>query len=196
MGLFDLFGKKSAPEDSLPLTESEKWIVATYAIWSEFSNGSWKFIGGFEKNRSNASMARGVLNRDWMVSNVESGKDMVKYLIDNAGKAAAEDGEEKQLRAKKKLAFDYACACNMCGRMYLGGLMERAESMNLAKEAAKKIQQVYGSWEEYGAAYVEGAKLELGCDEGDSCAKQLDDIFAKLSGMAEGPYTVAWNTTL
>lgn len=196
MGLFDLFGKKSAPEDSLPLTDSEKWIVATYAIWSEFSNGSWKFIGGFEKNRSNASMARGVLNRDWVVNNAESGRDMVKYLIDHAGKANAEDGAEAQERAKKKLAFDYACACNMCGRMYLGGFMEREAAMNLAKEAAKKIQESYNSWEEYGAAYVEGAKLELGYNEGDSREKQLDDIFARLSAMADGPYTVAWNTTI
>lgn len=196
MGLFDLFGKKSAPEDSTPLTDSEKWIVATYAIWSEFCNGSWKFIGGFEKNRSNASMARGVLNRDWAVNNAETGKDMVKYLIEHAGKADEEDGAEAQERAKKKLAFDYACACNICGRMYLGGLMDAGESMRLAKEAAERIQESYSSWEEYGAAYVEGAKLELGYEPGDSREKQLDDIWARLSAMPDGPYTVAWNTAL
>lgn len=84
MGLFGLFGgTKSNPADSMPQNDAERWITGIYALWSEYCGGSYKFFGGYEKNRSNASMVRGVLNGDWLVTNKQGVLEMVDYLIDD-----------------------------------------------------------------------------------------------------------------
>lgn len=186
MGLFGLFGKKENedPSVSLPMTEKEKFVVGTYALWSEYCGGSAQYIGGYVKNRSNASMVRGVLNRDWMVNNKDSGVDMVNYILDHAGEDEA---------AQKKLAFDCASACNMCGRMYIGGYLTREEAMELALKAAREIQKHYNSWEEYYQAYIEGTTS--GSNVQDSIAK-FQPILEKVRGMADGPFSVDWNTAL
>lgn len=74
-------GSKSDPVDSIPQNDAEKWAVAAYALWSEYCGGNCKYFGGYEKNRSNASMARGVLNRDWAVTNKQGVAETVDYLI-------------------------------------------------------------------------------------------------------------------
>lgn len=184
MGIFDFFSKNGKQElESLPQNDAERWIIGCYAIWSEYCGGSFKFIGGFKKNRSNASMARGVLSRDWVITNRESGIDMVKFLI-----TVQNNSDDKEC-----LAFQYGCACNITGRMYLGGYITRSEAMDLSKEIARKVQKEYHSWEEYCKAYIEGTKQESGIA---SDTEQFIKIYEELAALQDGPYCTDWNLLL
>lgn len=120
MGLFGLFGKKENedPSVSLPMTEKEKFVVGTYALWSEYCGGSAQYIGGY---------------------------------------------------------------------------LTREEAMELALKAAREIQKHYNSWEEYYQAYIEGTAS--GSNVQDSIAK-FQPILEKVRGMADGPFSVDWNTAL
>lgn len=183
MGLFDLFkGSPKDPAESLPQNDGERWATAAYAMWSEYCGGSYKYFGGYEKNRSNASMARGVLNRDWAVTNKEGVVETVDYLLaekNNAGDQA------------EKAAFHYGCAVNLAARGYLGGYLTRGEMMAETAKAAKVIRAAYHSWEEFATAYIKGVGMESGI--ADKVA-EFETIYQRLSAMPDGPFAVAWET--
>lgn len=185
MGLFGLFGgAKSDPADSIPQNDAEKWVVGIYALWSEYCGGSYKFFGGYEKNRSNASMARGVLNRDWAVTNKQGVLETVDYLIDdknNVGDNAI------------KAAFNYGCAANIAARGYLGGHLTREEMMSASAKVAKVIRAHYHSWEEFARAYIVGVGVGSNVTEKQS---QFTEIYNRISALPDGPYSVAWETPL
>lgn len=183
MGLFGLFGgSKSDPADSMPQNDAEKWVVGIYAMWSEYCGGSYKYFGGYEKNRSNASMARGVLNRDWAVTNKQGVIETVDYLIADKNNA----GDEA-----KKAAFNYGCAANIAARGYLGGHLSREEMMAESAKVAKVIRQHYHSWKEFAEQYIEGVGMESGvADQKENFVK----IYERISALPDGPYTVDWDT--
>lgn len=183
MGFFGLFGgSKSDPADSMPQNDAERWIAGIYALWSEYCGGSYRFFGGYEKNRSNASMARGVLNRDWAVTNKQGVFETVEYLIADKNNA----GEEE-----KKSAFNYGCAANIAARGYLGGHLTREEMMAVSVKVAEVIRARYHSWNEFAQAYIEGVGLESGVAEKQP---EFYRIYDRLSGLPDGPYSVAWET--
>lgn len=185
MGLFGLFGgSKSDPAESVPQNDAEKWTVGVYALWSEYCGGSWKYFGGYEKNRSNASMARGVLNRDWAVTNKQGVMEMVDYLIadkNNSGDEAA------------KAAFNYGCAANIAARGYLGGHLTKEELMYLSAKIADVIRTHYHSWQDFAQKYIEGVALESGIADKQP---EFADIYSRLSALPDGPYSVDWNTPI
>ena len=185
MGLFGLFGgSKNDPADSLPQNDAEKWVVGIYALCSEYCGGSCKFFGGYEKNRSNASMARGVLNRDWAVTNKQGVLETVDYLIDDKNNA----GEEA-----KKAAFNYGCAANIAARGYLGGHLTKEEMMSASAKVAKVIRAHYHSWQEFTQAYIEGVGLESGIADKQP---EFTEIYNRLCAQPDSPYSVAWETPI
>lgn len=185
MGLLDfLMGSKSDPAESLPQNDAEKWTIGIYAMWSEYCGGSYQYFGGFEKNRSNASMARGVLSRDWAITNKQGVLDMVNYLIaeeHNSGDDA------------KKAAFNYGCAANIAARGYLGGHLTKEELMSESVKIAQIIRSHYHSWNEFTEQYIEGVGLESGIADKKP---QFTEICSKLMAMPEGPYSVDWETAI
>ena len=89
-------------------------------------------------------------------------------------------------------AFDYACACNMCGRMFIAGYLTREEAISYATEAAKKIQELCNSWEEYFQLYMIGAA-------GGSNVRDIvpfAEAFQKVVSAPENPFDLDWNTPL
>lgn len=185
MGLLGLFGEsKSDPAESIPQNDAEKWIVGIYALWSEYCGGSYKFFGGYEKNRSNASMARGVLNRDWAVTNKQGVVETIDYLIADKNNA----GDEA-----KKAAFNYGCAANIAARGYLGGHFTKEEMMSESAKVAKVIRAHYHSWQEFAQAYIEGVGLESGIADKQP---EFTRIYNRISALPDGPYTVAWETPI
>lgn len=186
MGFFDFLfgGSKSTPNpaDSVPQNDAERWAVAVYAIWSEFSNGSYKYFGGFEKTESNASMARRVLNRDWLVGSKQSAVEMIDYLLDEKNHVGKDPG---------RIAFDYGCAGNMAARCYLAGFLTREEMMAQAAKVAELIRGRYHSWEEFAKDYIEGVGIELGSADKQNEVRQ---IYQRLVSLPDSPYSVDWNT--
>ncbi len=185
MGFFNR--TKDEPGVTLPLNDAERWIAGTYAIWSEYCGGSYKYLGGYEKTKSNVKMISRVLRGDWMVNDHDSGLEMVQYLLKNAG---PKDGEEGS--GVDTTAFDYACACNMCGRMFIAGYFTREESIAYATEAAKKIQEKYNSWEEYFQAYMIGAAGGSNVDE----IVPFEAAYGKFRDASDSPAQLAWDTKL
>lgn len=182
MGLFNLFRKpKAAAETSAAQTDTERWLTAACAIWSEYCGGRWYYIGGFEKTAANAATLKSILNSDWLVTDHDSGVDMVQYLLDHAG--------EKE----GKTAFDFACAINICGRMYLCGFLTRQEYVQYSTIAGRKLQQKYRSWDDYCSNYIEGTKLETGVANN---TQEFKDSYQKLIFMSGGPYEIDWNYKL
>lgn len=47
---------KDEPDATLTANDAERWIAGTYAMWSEYCGSSYKYLGGYEKNKSNAKM--------------------------------------------------------------------------------------------------------------------------------------------
>lgn len=183
MGLFGLFGgKKSNPEDSIPQTDAEKWTVAAYAMWSEYCGGSYKYFGGFEKNRSNASMVRGVLSRDWCITNKQGVYDMVAYLIDDANNT----GENEQ-----SAAFGYGCAANILARGYVGGHLTKEELITESAKVAKVMRAHFNSWEEFAKQYIVGVGLESNVKDKQP---EFEEIYNRLAALPDGPYSVEWDT--
>lgn len=182
MSLWNLFRtSKNTKETSVPQTDTERWLTAACAIWSEYCGGSWNYIGGFEKTRSNTAVLKGVLNSDWLVKDHDSGVSTVEYLLQNAG-------EEEE-----KYAFNYACAINICGRMYLCDFLTRQEYVQYSREAGQRLQEKYHSWEEYCNSYIKGTSLESGVADK---TREFTDSYHKLVSMHEGPYAIPWNLKL
>lgn len=185
MGIFDLFGnKKDITAESTPQNDAERWIRGIYAIWSEYCNGSYLYIGGFQKTRSNVRMVRGVLSRDWLITNREGGLDMVPFIIAD---------EEKLHVIERKSAFNFCCALNIYARMYVGGHITREEAMYLSKEIGRTIQKHYSSWDNFCQSYIEGTKLESGIA---SDTAQFIEIYERLKSLPDSPYQIDWNTVL
>lgn len=183
MGLFDfLFGgsKKGNPADSVPQTDAEKWSVAVYALWSEFSKGSYKYFGGFEKNSSNSGLARRVLDRDWLVTDKASALDTINYLL-------------KDSADKDTSAFDYGCAANMAARCYLCDLLTREEMMAEEAKVAELIRAHYNSWDEFVQNYIEQADKGMNGGSSDH-REELRQIYARLRALPDSPYSIDWNT--
>lgn len=179
MGLFQLFQKSSnTKESSVAQTDIERWLVAACAIWSDYCDGSWNYIGGFEKTSANSTMVKRILKSDWLVTDHDSGIEMVDYLLRHASQ---ED---------EKYAFSYACVINICGRMYLSNFMTREEYILYSTQAGQKLQQKYRSWEEYCQSYIEGTKLESGVAKN---TQYFIDSYHKLAAMPQGPYELDWN---
>lgn len=215
---------KDEPGATLPANDAERWIAATYAIWSEYCGGSCRYLGGYEKTKENARMLAKVLEDDWMVTNHKNGVEMVEYLLENAGPGGCDDDDPEEneysdddeydeddnedydiddeeydeddddgddVLEVDTTAFDYACACNMCGRMFITGYFTREESVRYAAEAAKKIQELYSSWEEYYQDYIVGAS------RGDmEKVMQYFAAYQKVIMSQNSPFGLAWNTQL
>ena len=129
-------------------------------------------------------MARGVLNRDWAVTNKQGVLETVDYLIDDKNNA----GEEA-----KKAAFNYGCAANIAARGYLGGHLTKEEMMSASAKVAKVIRAHYHSWQEFTQAYIEGVGLESGIAEKQP---EFTEIYKRLCAMPDSPYSVAWETPI
>lgn len=182
MGLFDFLfgGSKEDLTDSIPQTDAEKWSVAVYALWSEFSNGSYKYFGGFEKNRGNSALARRVLDRDWLVTDKKGALDTINYLVNDS-------------TDKDTPAFDYGCAANMAARCYLCDLLTKEEMMAEETKVAELIRAHYNSWDEFIQDYIEQA--DKGMTGGTSDHREtFRKIYARLRALPDSPYSIDWNT--
>ena len=102
------------------------------------------------------------------------------------------DDDEYEYYEIDTTAFDYACACNMCGRMFIAGYLTREEAISYATEAAKKIQELCNSWEEYFQLYMIGAA-------GGSNVRDIvpfAEAFQKVVSAPENPFDLDWNTPI
>lgn len=193
MGLFGLFGKKETDESTVAANDTEKWIVGTYAMWSQATDGNWRYIAGSaSKNKKEAASMRVMLRRDWEVSNKAMLLDMVNYLT------ALYKSEECEQEDIEKAAWDLCRACQILGMGYVGGYIERQEMIRESVKVGQVMQKYFHSWEELYDSYLKGY-CEWRKDAGEGAEKDIQarqDLCLKLTSMPDGPCVVEWNMAL
>lgn len=185
MGLFQK--TKDDLDATRPINDRERFIAGVYAIWSEYCGGSSAYLGGYVKTKSNAKLIRGVLKEDWLIKDHDSGVEMIEYLLNNAGA----DNNCSTVNVAVA-AFDYACACNLCGRMFIAGYFTREESIDYAIKAAKLIQEHYYSWDEFYDNYIAGAAKGSNIKE----RAPFETAYEQVKIHAQNPLQLAWDTKL
>ena len=194
MGLFGLFKKKEETSVTLPQTDTERWIVGTYAMWSEYAEGDWHyFAGSVSKNRQEGASMRLMLRRDWEVNNRDTLLEMVRWLT------ASYDGEsactEDVLAAG---AWNLCRACQILGMGFVSDYISREEMIAKSVQVGKQMQRLYHSWAELYASYLKGYK-EWKMEQGGDWPKEVSEreiLCDQLRMDAQGPCSVPWDLEL
>jgi len=193
MGLFGLFGKKEPDNATVPANDVEKWLVATYAPWSESAEGNWRYIAGStEKSKQEGASMRVMLRRDWDVSNKAALLDMVSFLI------AVYEGGECESEEIQTGAWNLCRACQILAMGYVGGYIEREEMVQESVKVGRLMQKYYHSWNELYESYLAGYKKWRITAGGDAQKDMADreDLCKKLLEMQDGPCVVDWKILL
>lgn len=194
MGLFGFLGKKENENVTAPENDTEKWITATYAMWSDGGNGDWHYIAGSStKSRQEAASMRVMLRRDWEVSNKAALLDMVCFLT-----ALYAEGDQCEEEDIKKAAWDLCRACQILGMGYVGGYIDRQEMVQESVKVCQIMRKYFHSWKELYDSYLIGYK-EWRTDEGENAEEAIaarESLCKKLLELPDGPCTIDWNLAL
>ncbi len=194
MGFLGLFKKKEDGNAALPKTDTERWIVGTYAMWSEYAEGDWHyFAGSKEKNRQEGSSMRVMLRRDWEVTDKNTLLDMALLLT--LPYEEKEDCTEEELALG---AWDLCRACQILGMGFIGGYIEREKMMEKSIEIGRLMQSLYHSWGELYDSYLKGYR-EWRTKQGDGWEQAIserEDLCFKLRNDPNGPCSQPWELEL
>lgn len=193
MGLFG-FGKKEPENVTAPENDVEKWVIATYAMWSSAAEGDWHYISGSTtKSKQEGASMRVMLRRDWEVSNKTQLLEQVNFMV-----AMYEEGTDCEKEDIEKGAWDLCRACQILGMGFVGGYIDRQEMMTESVRVGRVMQKYYHSWNELYDSYIKGYR-EWRLTAGGDAQKAVADREAlcnSLLNMADGPCLVDWNITL
>lgn len=209
MGISEETGDQNLENITTPLNDAERWVIATYAMWSEYySENGWQYIAGSPVKEENAAAMRLMLTRDWEIDNKDELLDTVLFLI-----ARYSDEEESDPEDIKTGAWDLCRACQILGMAFIGGLICREEMMSLSFIVCRLMQCCYPSWLHLYSSYLNGYKAwRLGdydededdedYDEDEDYEEALEDvaereeICRRLLTMPGGPCSIPWNMEL
>lgn len=193
MGLFG-FGKKENDQATIPANDVEKWLTATYAMWSMAAEGDWRYIAGsVSKSRQEGASMRVMLRRDWDISNKAALLDTVSYLT-----ALYAEGTDCEAEDIEKGAWDLCRACQIIGMAYVAGYIERQEMTEESVKVGRVMQKYYHSWSELYDSYMKGFQ-EWKLGQGGDAQKAVADRKAlcnQLLSMPDGPCKVEWDLRL
>ncbi len=180
-----------------PLDDVERWVLATYAMWSEYySEGGWQYIAGSSDKEKCASDMQVMLSRDWEIDNQEDLLDTITYLT-----ALYLDDENVDLEDIETGAWDLCRACQILGMAFVAGIIDREEMMELSLMVGSIMQCYYPSWMHLYTSYINGYKeWRLEDDEEDEEALEAvearEQICRQLLIMPNGPCSVPWDLEL
>lgn len=180
-----------------PLDDVERWVLATYAMWSEYySEGGWQYIAGSSDKEKCASYMQVMLSRDWEIDNQEDLLDTITYLT-----ALYLDDENVDLEDIETGAWDLCRACQILGMAFVAGIIDREEMMELSLMVGSIMQCYYPSWMHLYTSYINGYReWRLEDDEEDEEALEAvearEQICRQLLIMPNGPCSVPWDLEL
>lgn len=81
---------------------------------------------------------------------------------------------------------------------YAAGYCTYEEAMDKTLEAAKKAQELYGSWKDFNMSYLYGYSYwaEESLDDSESSAAARAALVKSMESKADGPFAVDWNMEL
>ena len=198
MGMLDELGEQNLENITAPLDDVERWVIATYAIWSEYySEGDWQYIAGSPVKEENASNMQLMLSRDWEINNREDLLDTIMFLT-----ALYEDEENLDLEDIETGAWDLCRACQILGMAFVAGIIDRDEMMGISLVVGNLMQYYYPSWMHLYSSYINGYKewrLGDGEEEDEEALKAVEEreeICRQLLVMPNGPCSVPWDLEL
>ena len=180
-----------------PLDDVERWVLATYAMWSEYySEGGWQYIAGSSDKEKCASDMQVMLSRDWDIDDQEDLLDTITYLT-----ALYLDDENVDLEDIETGAWDLCRACQILGMAFVAGIIDREEMMGLSLMVGSIMQCYYPSWMHLYTSYINGYReWRLEDDEEDEEALEAvearEQICRQLLIMPNGPCSVPWDLEL
>ena len=196
MGMLDELGEQNLDNITAPLDDVERWVIATYAMWSEYySEGDWQYIAGSAVKEENASNMQVMLSRDWDINNREDLLDTIMYLT-----ALYEDEENLEREDIETGAWDLCRACQILGMAFIAGIIDRDEMMGISLIVGSLMQCYYPSWMHLYDSYIKGYKeWRLGDGEDEEALEAVEEreqICRRLLIMPNGPCSVPWNLEL
>ena len=196
MGMLDELGEQNLDNITAPLDDVERWVIATYAMWSEYySEGDWQYIAGSTVKEENASNMQRMLSRDWGINNKEELLDTLVFLT-----ALYNDEENLDPEDIETGAWDLCRACQILGMAFVAGIIGREEMMGISLMVCNLMQCYYPSWTHLYSSYLKGYKEWRLEDEEDEEAleavKEREEICRQLLIMPNGPYSIPWDLEL
>lgn len=95
-------------------------------------------------------------------------------------------------------AWDLSRIGTIMGFGYVSGYCTYEEAMDKTLEAAEKAQEFFDSWEDFNQSYLYGYSYwaEESLDDPTSSAAERAELVNSLKSLANGPFSVDWNTDL
>lgn len=199
----------------VPSAPAQRFALALPGAWLQRNQGQFHLFGGRPAGPANRRWARRLLQDSWGVDGPEALQKSLAWLRDEGHSAewAKERRELAQLSAEERqqslqgiyfdnfnaelgerglVAWDMARLINVAGWGFLAGWHTEAEAWAHILPAARRCQQTYGSWEEYGRHYV------LGCAYWSPPASEENAAAIRLLlDDSAGPWrTIPWSTAL
>lgn len=152
MGILNESEGQNLENITAPLDDVERWVIATYAMWSEYySEGNWQYIAGSPVKEENASNMQLMLSRDWGIDNKEDLLDTITYLT-----ALYMDDENVDQEDIETGAWDLCRACQILGMAFVAGIIDREEMMGVSLMVCNLMQYYYPSWMHLYSSYLNG----------------------------------------
>lgn len=165
-------GNQDLENLTAPQNDVERWIIATYAMWSEYySEGDWQYIAGSPVKAENASNMQVMLSRDWGINTKDELLDMVMYLT-----ALYEDEEDVDPEDIATGGWDLCRACQILGMAFIAGMIDRDEMLAVSLMVCSLIQYYYPSWLHLYSSYLNGYReWRLGDEDDEDDDDELDE---------------------
>lgn len=184
-----LFRKKASADATEPKNDVDKWILCTYAMWSQYADGDWHYIAGStEKSKPEAASMRLMLRRDWEIHNRDELLDTVGYLTELFEQGVDVEDEDLEIGA-----WDLCRACQILAMAYVGGFIERNEMTAESIKVARIMQEYYSSWEELYESYLNGYR---NWSDNEENIREREKICEELLNAVDGPKSLDWNFRL
>ena len=198
MRMSDGAGEQNLENVTAPQDDVERWVIATYAMWSEYySEGNWQYIAGSPVKEENAANMLLMLSRDWEINNKDDLMETLVFLT-----ALYEDEEDVDQEDIETGGWDLCRACQILGMAFVGGIISREEMMDISLMVGGLMQYYYPSWMYLYDSYLKGYK-EWRLSEGDEEDEEaLEDVEAReqicrrLLIMPNGPCSIPWDMEL
>ncbi len=189
----DGLGEQNLENVTRPLEDAERWVIASYAMWSEYySEGNWQYVAGSPVKEENAANMQLMLSRDWEIDDREDLLDTVMFLT-----ALYEDEEDVDQEDIETGAWDLCRACQILGMGFVAGIIDREEMFGISMMVCGLMQFYYPSWMHLYSSYLNGYKeWRLGDGDEEDEEAQEDVEERKLLVMPGGPCSIPWNLEL
>ena len=198
MRMSDGVGEQNLENVTAPQDDVERWVIATYAMWSEYySEGNWQYIAGSPVKEENAANMLLMLSRDWEINNKDDLMETLVFLT-----ALYEDEEDVELEDIETGGWDLCRACQILGMAFVGGIISRDEMMDISLMVCGLMQYYYPSWMHLYDSYLKGYKewrLSEGDEEDEEALEAVEareQICRRLLIMPNGPCSIPWDMEL